>query len=253
MKAAAAAAAVSSANQQNGLVTTKILILCVSMMCYVGGTLRNLRGLQKVQYTTQKQRHEQRRRQNANNYLQITIPSDYRLPDYYTPGYDNYPSVELPFIYFHQRKTGGSTIRSYMKSHFIDDDDDEEEEEEESLSNNTSHRQPTAVTYIPCKTHELSCETYYAPSVREKQKLYVPTVYGGHLYYSSFLRTLRVNHYSFVTKINDQNQTVTHRRGPEYNPPKPKFTCFTLFRERKLWYLFRFLVFVDICFFAFFT
>jgi hypothetical protein len=229
MTAAAAAAAAVSSNQQNVLVTTKILILCVSMMCYVGGTLSNLRDLQNIQYTTEKQKPEQRRQQNVNYNLQITIPSDYRLPEYYTSGYDNYPSVGLPFIYFHQRKTGGSTIRSYMKRHFIDDD-----EEEESPNNNTSHQQPTAVTYIPCKTHELSCETYYAPSVREKQKKYVPIVYGGHLYYSSFLRTLRLNHYLLVTKINDQNQTVTHRRGPDYNPPKPTFTCFTLFRERKL-------------------
>ena len=203
-------------------------------MYYVSGTLNDL----QLEFRDLQQHHrseKQQQEQPPKSYLQhTTIPSDYKLPEYYYTS-DNYPTVDLPFMYFHQRKTGGSTIRSYIKYHFIDNEEDK--------NSNSTKPTTTTTTYIPCKTHKLNCETYYTPTYTEQKTQQIPTVYGGHLYYSSFLRTLRLNHL-LITKTNANNKTITNKMVPNYNPPKPKFTCFTLFRERKLLLLLLFLCFV---------
>ena len=69
------------------------------------------------------------------------------------------PSLTKPFIFFHQRKAGGTTIRQMLFS-------------ASQVINSTS--------FIPCHTPGLDCQTYYTPSSVDFPSP-IPTVYGGHL------------------------------------------------------------------------
>eukprot|EP00977_Amphora_coffeiformis_P021647 scaffold9676_cov200-Amphora_coffeaeformis.AAC.4 len=68
---------------------------------------------------------------------------------------------------------------------------------------------------MPC-FENLPCETYHTPSRRMKEDI---TIYGGHLYYTSFMRTFFNDHSGIPAEV------------AVLQPPEPNFTCFTTFRE----------------------
>ncbi|CAB9510292.1 expressed unknown protein [Seminavis robusta] len=115
------------------------------------------------------------------------------------------PSVERPFIFFHQRKCGGTTLRTQLYA---------------------AAKNISAESFIPCFSahgrETLDCETYYTPQISNPALLpngKVPIVYGGHFYYPSFQRTIYLFH-------NDP-----HNVALVQPPPTADFTCLTIFRE----------------------
>jgi len=110
--------------------------------------------------------------------------------------YTGSPALTQPFIFFHQRKSGGSKIRDEIMA---------------------AAKAIEAPTFIPCVTPNLGCETYYTPENGDFPPP-IPTVYGGHIHYNTFIQTLYVLHNVPKLKV-------------QISPPPPKFTCFTIFRE----------------------
>ena len=68
------------------------------------------------------------------------------------------------------------------------------------------------------KNQKIPCETYYSPTFGTRNP---PVIYGGHLYYSSLLRTLQLSH---------QEDGPSKAR---FQSAIPRFTCFTILRERE--------------------
>ena len=114
------------------------------------------------------------------------------------PEYPDNPSEKNPFMFFHQRKAGGTTIRRAL-----------------TMATNELN---ITLTFIPCKTLGVECQTYYTPSSTDfKGRI----VYGGHLFYNPFIKTLSLHHSSANDDVG----------GNLMSPPEPKFTCLTIFRE----------------------
>jgi hypothetical protein len=138
------------------------------------------------------------------------IHQNYYLPSFYFDkkkgNPKRRPSVDEPFIFFHQRKAGGSTMREQLFQ----------------AANRTE-------VFIPCykrntddiveENIKIGCETYHTPTRLNRDP---PTIYGGHLYYSSFIKTIQLSHIP-----------LKKFAKPKFASPQPNFTCFTVFRERK--------------------
>ncbi|CAB9510293.1 expressed unknown protein [Seminavis robusta] len=120
------------------------------------------------------------------------------------------PSMERPFIFFHQRKCGGTTLRDQI---------------------HIAAKKASAPFFIPCYPNAsnpkkppefVHCQTYYTPQVSDIRYLpnkQIPIVYGGHFFYPSFQKTLYLFH-------------NTPHNVPTIEPPRmANFTCLTIFRE----------------------
>ena len=118
---------------------------------------------------------------------------DYKLPQAYKA---QLPSKDVPFIFFHQRKAGGTTMSSQIFK----------------AAQNIS-----LPVFIPCFAG-IPCETYQPPQTTNFSK--IPAIYGGHLYYSGLMRTLTLHHNN-----NRHGNTATLKKY------EPQYTCFTSFRS----------------------
>jgi hypothetical protein len=131
----------------------------------------------------------------------FTTPAAMNLPDY-TPPNTCHPDIFCPFVFFHQRKTGGTGERK-------------------AFYNAAVAMQPTPGTYIACEGDpELSCDTYYTPS--SPMTTPPPLFYGGHLYYPSFQKTLY--------RLHSPNRNTAMMNAPDPTESS-NFTCFTQFRD----------------------
>lgn len=69
-------------------------------------------------------------------------------------------SERSPFVFFHQRKAGGSSIRKVLKAR-------------------ANRARPQLSTYIPCLTPGVPCDTYTLPSVQDRAGM--KAVIAGHI------------------------------------------------------------------------
>jgi len=128
--------------------------------------------------------------------------ANYKIPESYNMS--RLPSKRIPFVFFHQRKAGGTSTRHLLVK--------------------WAHENQLKA-WIPCfpttganeSTTPTPCETYVTPHKRDDE---YPELYAGHLFFSSFIRTLVVGHLG-------EGISEADLKPPKHN----NYTCFTSFRE----------------------
>ena len=115
------------------------------------------------------------------------------------------PSPSRPFVFFHQRKAGGTTMRSLIA---------------------TTAQKLGLHFFLPCFAR-VSCETYEPPQGKSDMVKQV-SVLGGHLYWPALEKSLEIN------KVIDSHWKI-QQPGKEGASPssyaRAPFDCFTSFRE----------------------
>ena len=192
--------------------------------CCLSAVLLIFNGIYVSQYAVRKgggsggrgtidfEQRQQQQQQQQSIISTYQLPQNYSLPAWYFDKKNEdsnpkrRPTVDEPFIFFHQRKAGGSTMREQLFE----------------AANKTE-------VFIPCykrntdgiidENIQISCETYHTPTNMNPKP---PTIYGGHLYYTSFIKTIQLSHLP-----------LEEFAKPKFTLPQPNFTCFTVFRERK--------------------